>query len=114
MRNLSILTTLGFVLSMSPAFAETMDETFGNTVTVTQPNGAVDRYFFEADGTFTERSHDGASYQGRWVRREGDVCLTVGDHQDCSPVPLDKAVGDTWAMTTSGGSLAITIVSGRG
>jgi len=113
MRNLAILTTLGFVLSVAPAFAETMDATFGNTVTVTQPDGATDRYLFEPDGTFVEHSHDGQTYAGHWARHEGDVCLTVGDHEDCSPVPLDKAVGDAWPMQTSSGSLAIKIVAGR-
>ncbi|MES1197200.1 MAG: hypothetical protein ABUL55_01120 [Pseudomonadota bacterium] len=113
MRNLAMLTVLSFVLSTAPAFAETMDSMYGNTVTVTQPGGIVDRYYFEADGTFTERSHDGATYTGHWVRRAGDVCLTVDQREDCAPVPTDKAVGDSWMMETGGGSIAVAIVAGR-
>ncbi len=115
-QNLTVLTVLGFVLSAAPAFAETMDATFGNTVTVALPDGAVDRYFFEPDGSFVERSHDGQTYTGRWVRRGGQVCLSLADRadEDCAPFPLDKRVGDSWAMEKSGGaSLAISIVRGR-
>ncbi|HVY85850.1 MAG TPA: hypothetical protein VG943_11995 [Caulobacterales bacterium] len=113
MRNFAVLTMLGFVLSTAPAFAETMDAMFGNTVTVTQPNGAVDRYYFEPDGAFVERSHDGATYAGRWARRAGDVCLTVDQREDCEAIPVDKSVGDAWTLETGGGSIAIAIVRGR-
>ena len=115
MRNFAVLTVLGFVLATAPAFAETMDASFGNTITVTMPNGAVDRYFFEPDGSFTERSHDGQTYAGHWVRRAGDVCLSMAarEGEDCAPIPLGKTLGDTWPMQTNGGSVAIALVAGR-
>jgi hypothetical protein len=115
MRKLAILGVLGFVLSTAPAFAETMDEMFGNTVVVTQPNGDVDRYYFEADGTFVERSHNGHDYSGHWVRRDGEVCLTAPGHdgEDCTDIPTDKKVGDSWMLQDAGGSITIAIVHGR-
>jgi len=115
MRNFAVLTMLGFILSAAPAFAETMDATFGNTVTVTRPDGTVDSYFFEPDGSFVERSHDGHDYAGHWVRSGDSVCLTLPGHdgQDCAPFPLDKKLGDSWLLDSGGGSATITLVAGR-
>ncbi|HWA01796.1 MAG TPA: hypothetical protein VG841_15925 [Caulobacterales bacterium] len=114
MRNFAVLTVLGFVLSTAPCWAETMDAMFGNTVTVTHPDGAVDRYYFEPDGSFVERAANGESVSGRWTRRAGEVCLSVAEREDCAALPDDKAAGDAWVMETGGGSLAIAIVPGRG
>jgi len=115
MRNFAVLTMLGFVLSTAPAFAETMDATFGNTVTVTQPDGTVDSYFFEPDGSFRERSHDGQDVTGRWMRSGDNVCLTIAGHdgEDCAPVPLDKKLNDSWLLESGGGSATVTLVPGR-
>ena len=115
MRNLAILAVLSFVLSNAPAFAETMDAMFGNTVVVTQPNGAADRYYFEADGSFREHSHDGHDYAGHWVRRAGQVCLSLPERsqEDCADIPLDKKVGDSWLLQDAGGNITIAIVAGR-
>jgi len=115
MNKLAMLSLLGFVLATAPAFSETMDAMFGNTVTLTHPDGRVDRYYFEPDGSFLERSSDGHDYAGHWVRRAGDVCLTVPgrEGEDCAAMPTDKKVGDTWSLEAGGGSIAIAIAPGR-
>ncbi|MES1157438.1 MAG: hypothetical protein ABUL73_06620 [Alphaproteobacteria bacterium] len=114
MRVFAVLTALGFVLAAAPAVAKTMDSTFGNTVTVTHPDGAVERYFFEPDGSFTARMPGGQNVVGQWVRRDAEVCLTVqGQDENCTPVADDKNVGDSWTLETGGGSLVIAIVRGR-
>lgn len=95
---------------------DAMDATYGNTVTVANSEGTLlASYFFEADGTFTLTTADGASAPGTWETNDaGELCMTMGDSTGCNPLDGSRTVGDSWEDTDAdGNTLTITIVAGR-
>jgi len=104
-----------FAFSAGPVAAGTIENAFGNTITVTSPEGQVARYHFEPDGRFAAIFPDGKRIQGAWAMREGQVCLNAPEiPEDCNPLAADKDVGDEWSMTIeTGASYTLSIVPGR-
>lgn len=102
-------------LGAGAASAETIANSYGNTVVVTYPNGATARYFFNADNTFTATMPDGASIAGAFELANGQVCLTpAGGERQCTTVEPNKNVGDSWTQTGGdGSSIGVAIVAGR-
>ncbi len=99
----------------SAAFADTIANSYGNTIVVTYPNGAVARYFFNADHTFTATTPDGATVAGTFELAAGEICLTpAGGQRQCTPVEEGKNVGDSWAQSgADGSSISVAITAGR-
>ncbi len=97
----------------APAFADTMSATYGNTVTVTNAEGAVINYYMNEDGSFSMSAGETMA-EGTW-RIDGDnICLTVGGEETCSPLDNSRSVGDTWeAQDADGNTITLSIVAGR-
>lgn len=93
---------------------DTMDATFGNTVTVTTAEGAVASYYMNADGTYMLMAGE-VHVTGAWTEHDGQVCLTPDDGEEaCSPLTDGKGVGDTWEGQASDGSdVTYAIVAGQ-
>lgn len=115
MKKFAALTTLGLSLMAGPAFADTMQNAFGNTVVVTYASGAVARYQFNADGGFSATAPDGTSVTGIWNLANGELCLLPqGASLVCTPYAGDKSVGDTWTQNGSDGSaITVSLLAGR-
>jgi hypothetical protein len=99
----------------APVLADTIENSYGNTIEVTAPNGQVSRYYFEPDGRFTMTS-GAQNVEGQWVVRGEEICITVPDLQPdeaCHPYFGDKDVGDEWDMAVEGGSVSFKIIPGR-
>lgn len=100
----------------APALADTIENSYGNTITVTGPDGSVARYYFEPDGTFSA-VQGGNAFHGAWEIRGDQICLKAPEVQaeeDCSPYPADKNVGDAWSEDAGGGAtVSFTITRGR-
>lgn len=108
--------TLGAALITGPAFAGTMDNTFGNTIVVTYPNGAQALYFFNADGTFTGTAPGGSQMAGTYTAEGENLCLIPpsGQTPTCTTIATDKNVGDTWTQGASDGSqISVELRAGR-
>lgn len=110
---------LGLALAMSAALiasaaADTLENSFGNTISITLPNGATVRYLMNADHSY-QMIAEGSTVSGVWERGDGVVCLTPsGGERNCSPYVSDKVVGDTWTQTLADGSSAtVTLTAGR-
>jgi len=92
---------------------DTMDATFGNTVTVTTAEGATINYYMNADGTYSMTAGED-TVNGTWTEGDGQVCLTPeGGEEACSPLVDGKAVGDTWTSGDGETSITLSIVEGR-
>ena len=89
------------------ALAGSMAARFGNTVVVTYPDGAIIKFFYNQDSTFSATAEAGgktvAQTTGKW-RQDGDkLCVKAdtdfgafkGGEERCVPLQGDK-VGDTW------------------
>ncbi len=100
----------------APAAADTIENLFGNTLLVTYPSGTVERFFIDADGTFTMEMYGERIDQPiRWTRDGDQFCVVLeGRDPDCSDFPADKTIGDTWEVARPDGQIALyEIVAGR-
>jgi hypothetical protein len=109
------------VFLAAPAFAGTMESTYGNTVIVTNGKGEVTTLLFEADGSYTAKGADGAAVQGKWAIKEGKYCATPNavagqpePTEACSEFVDGKNVGDSWTQKgIDGTDITVEIKAGR-
>lgn len=116
MRKAIAALAAGACLFAGIAFADTMSATFGNTVTTQGPDGAVVRWQFNADNSYSVTLPDGATAAGTWELGGGQLCVTPtgGGQRQCAPLADGKGVGDTWVTTNDAGeSVTVAIIAGR-
>jgi hypothetical protein len=115
MKKLAAALALGVTLAAGAAFADTMENSYGNTIVVTYANDAQARYQFNADGTFSATTPDGQTVVGTFTVDGDQLCLTPqGGEQGCTAVTPGKNVGDTWTQTgTDGSTITVTLQAGR-
>jgi hypothetical protein len=111
MRNIALLG-LGAFVAMSfagAALADTMTETYGNTLLATNDKGETTKVWFKADNTFTSQDSKGVAASGKWVVREGKYCSTlnlaadapagtVAPKESCIAYEPNHKVGEKWAQ----------------
>ena len=108
---------LAFAMSVflaASAAADTLENSFGNSITVTLPSGDTVIYHMNGDKTYQMHSN-GSTVTGVWERGDGVMCLTPTDgEQSCSPYVSDKSVGDTWSQALAdGASASVALTAGR-
>lgn len=106
----------GLALTTGVAFADTMENGYGNTFVVTATDGSVARYYFNQDGTFTATAPDGSPVAGAYTVADGRLCFTPtgAAEASCTNVVSGKNVGDTWEqLDTQGQPISITLQAGR-
>jgi hypothetical protein len=112
-----IVAALAFAaaLSTGAAFADTIENGYGNTFVVSLGDGATALYRFDADGTFSATGPDGSTQAGRYEVANNQLCfLGEGDQRQCAPLVSGKNVGDTWQQTdASGNPITVTLRAGR-
>lgn len=116
MRKFAVALMLSAALSGAPAFADTMENSYGNTIVVTYANGAQAMYHFNADGTFSGTAPGGSQMAGTFTVQGDQLCLAApnGQPPQCVSVATDKDVGDTWTQTASDGSqINVELRAGR-
>jgi hypothetical protein len=121
-----LLLVAAAVLVAAPAYAGTMDNTYGNTVLVTNAKGEVTTLLFEADGSYTAKGKDekGAdvTISGKWEIKDGKYCATPNPVegqpapvQNCSEYVDGKTVGDKWDQKgIENEAITVEIKAGRG
>ncbi|MGQ0532645.1 MAG: hypothetical protein ACT4OF_08150 [Caulobacteraceae bacterium] len=115
MKKFAVAVAIGLTLAAAPAFADTMQNTYGNTIVVTYSTGAEALYFFNEDGTFTGVAPGGSQMAGRWTVEGEQLCLIPpSGQQACTTVAVDKNVGDTWTQqATDGSEINVELRAGR-
>lgn len=116
MTKFAVALALGAALIAAPAFADTMQNTYGNTVVVTYPSGGQALYHFNADGTFTGTAPGGSQMAGRYTAEGDQLCLIPpsGQAPQCTSIAMDKNVGDTWTQNAADGSqISVELRAGR-
>jgi opacity protein-like surface antigen len=116
MKKLAAALAVAVALIAAPAFADTMQNTYGNTIVVTYPSGAEARYFFNEDGTFTGTAPGGSTTAGRWTAEGEQLCLIPpsGQAPSCTTIQAGKNVGDAWTQLGSDGSeINVELRAGR-
>lgn len=114
MKKTAALVAIAALLAAGPAFADTIENGYGNTFVVSAGDVVV-RYHFNADGTFAAIAPDGTSQAGRYVVENGQICfLGEGDARQCAPMVSGKNVGDTWQqLDANGNTINVTLQAGR-
>ena len=111
------VAALALAATASPALADPMAGTYGNTVVVTYPGDAKVKVYVNADGTYTGTGPDGSASGGTWKVDGAQTCFTqttpAAMPASCAPT-VDKKVGDTWTSVGYGDApITLTIVEGR-
>ena len=117
---------LGAALTALLAGAAFADDQFagiyGNTVTVTQPDGKVVSVYVNPDKTWEQHAADGKVMRGTYEWKDAThVCFTVTDPkpakpEECHPqeVTGNHKAGDTWTEDDGQGhTTTISIAAGR-
>lgn len=115
MKKLAAVLAFGVTIASGAAFADTMENAYGNTIVITYPNGASARYHFNADNTFGIHGSDGSHVMGTYAIEGSQICLTPnGGERACTGYVGGKNVGDTWTQTaTDGSTITVTLEAGR-
>ena len=98
------------------AQADSMQTAYGNTVVVTEPNGTIYRYHFNADRSFDMVAPDGHTVPGTYQIASGQICLTYTGREgaECTEHVTGKNVGDTWTQRGSDGNqITVSLQAGR-
>lgn len=109
---------LGFVAMLavgsSTAFADTMEQTYGNTVLSTNDKGETTKLWFKADGTYSGETAKGEKFSGKWAVKNGKYCSTPDAAPNApagTPAPTETCidyqgnhkVGDKWSQNDADG-----------
>jgi hypothetical protein len=102
------------------AQADTMEESFGNTVLVTNDRGESTKFWMKADGTYTMAGPNGEAGTGKWTIRGDKVCsipdVAAGAPpaaESCSDYQPNHKVGDKWTQSDPNGHVStVEIVKG--
>ncbi|MFZ4122054.1 MAG: hypothetical protein ACOYKM_10370 [Caulobacterales bacterium] len=116
MKKILAAVLAGAALFGAVAAADTITNSFGNTLTTTGPDGATVRWHFNADGSYAMALPNGASATGTWTQSAERLCVTPSDGsaQQCAPVVSGKGVGDTWTLQNDDGqTITVSIIAGR-
>jgi len=107
---------LGAAMIATPATADTIENSYGNTIVVTYANGSQALFYFNADGTFTGTAPGGSQMAGQYTVENDQLCLISpsGQPPQCTSVTAGKNVGDTWTQSGSDGSqISVELRAGR-
>lgn len=114
MKRVLAALVLGAAAFASPAFAGTIENSFGNTLVAQVAGGPEVRIHFEADHTYVMNLADGTAVPGGWEMKDGQLCMTPqGGAAQCYPDPGDYNVGDSWTATGPEGDMALSLQRGR-
>lgn len=116
MKKFAVALAFGMALTSGVAFADTIQNGYGNTFVVTRADGAQVRYQFNQDGTFTGVAPGGSTMAGTYTAADGQLCLNPpnGGAPQCTAIAADKNVGDTWTQTgVDGSEITVTLEAGR-
>lgn len=126
MRKIALLAFGALVASgfATAALADTMAETYGNTVLATNDKNETTKLWFKADGTFTGQDSKGQKFSGKWAIKDGKYC-SIADmppnppkdmpapKESCGDYQGNHKVGDKWSQNDSAGKpVAIEIKAG--
>ena len=115
------LVAMGFATA---ALADTMSETYGNTVLATNDKGETSKIWFKADGTYSGVSAKGDKFTGKFAIKGGKYCGTAdlpaaapagtpAPKEMCQDYQGTHKVGDKWTQNDSMGKpITIEIKAG--
>ena len=110
---LNALIALSFA---GAALADTMSETYGNTLLATNDKGETTKVYFKADNTYTSEDAKGAKGSGTWTTKDGKYCSTpnlavdapagtVAPKESCFAYEPNHKLGDKWSQKDANGKM---------
>ncbi|MDO8290537.1 MAG: hypothetical protein Q7T44_15085 [Parvibaculum sp.] len=116
--NKRLICGLAALLFAAPAYANTVDSTYGNTLIATDAQGTSSAWFIEPDSTYKITLADGSKVGGVWSIADDKFCTEQNSPaaapKACFDYVQGKNVGDSWSVkSASGEALTISIKAGR-
>lgn len=117
-----VFSALALLASAGLAHADPFASMYGNTVTITAPDGAKSVAYVNQDMTWEQHLPSNAVLKGSYAWKDAQtVCFTqtdpapkAGDPPVCSGGQADHKVGDTWTLTGNDGKTStLTLTAGR-
>ena len=118
MRKFGLALTAAAMVTIAAgaAAADPMQAYYGNTVKITQPNGAVVRLQISPGGAYKLYLPDGSEGGGVWAIEGDQFCTTrmtpAPAPKQCRPA-IDRKIGDSWEEDTPGGKVKYELVAGQ-
>ncbi len=107
---------LGAAMIATPALADTMQNSYANTIVVTPAAGGEETLFhFNADGTFNGVAPGGSQMAGTFTIQGDQLCMQYPNgNQGCTAIQADKNVGEKWQQTgIDGSAISVELRAGR-
>ena len=118
MRNIALLSLSAFIAVgfAGAALADTMTETYGNTLLATNDKGETTKVWFKADNSYTFQDSKGVKGSGKWAIKDGQYCDTpnmavdapagtVAPKEACFAYEANHKVGDKWSQKDADGRM---------
>jgi opacity protein-like surface antigen len=116
MKKFAVALAMAAAFVAAPAFADTMQNSYANTIVVSPAAGGAETLFhFNADGTFTGVAPGGSQMAGTFTIQGDQLCMNYPNgNQGCTTIQADKNVGDTWQQTgIDGSAINVELRAGR-
>lgn len=116
MKKVAAALAFAVALTSGVAFADTIQNGYGNTFVVTTADGGTLNYYFNQDGTFSATANGQTVASGTYQVANGQLCVVTaaGGQPACSAYVGDKNVGDSWSQTAGDGStIGVELRAGR-
>lgn len=116
-----VLAAAAALLMTGTAQADGFANMYGNTVTITTPDGKTAKAYVNQDGSWEQHMADGSVLKGTFAWKDAsNVCFTMtdpapkpGTPPGCSKID-DHKVGDTWTeKEDDGATTTYSLTAGR-
>ncbi len=120
MKRFILAATAAFLMT-GTAYADPFSNMYGNTVSITTPDGKTAKGYVNPDMTWEQHMADGSVLKGTFAWKDSNTaCFTqtdpppkAGTAPNCSKIDEHK-VGDTWTVTDANKQVTtFTATTGR-
>ncbi|NWG70120.1 MAG: hypothetical protein HXY23_00710 [Parvularculaceae bacterium] len=118
MKRIALALAASFFVAGAALAGDPMASRYENTVTLTDPTGAVTKIYYNKDGTMKTVMPDGTEGTGKWAVKDGKLCVVFDQGpnagvESCNPL-VDRKVDEEWEVPGPGGmKIKAKLVKGR-
>lgn len=118
MKRIALAFAASLFMTGAALAGDPMASRYENTVTLTDPTGAVTKVYYNKDGTMKTVLPDGTEGTGKWAVKDGKLCVVFDQGpnagmESCNPL-ADRKVDEEWEVPGPDGAvIKVKLVKGR-